>query len=157
MGAKASDEEDDSESLQEPKGMVRSAPGIVGDSESNKASKGEPKELKINGTVKVEMAKWFPNREKLARINATKEAIKKEEKEREEGKKKREEERKERKKERAKAKAAAQQAANSTAMSNTTSNSTAQAQKNSTIMVNSTVQTNQTKNVTAVAITDKPV
>lgn len=100
--------------------MVRSAPGIVGDSEANKASKGEPKELKINGTVKVEMAKWFPNREKLARINATKIAIKKEEEKREVDKKQREEDRKERKKERAKAKPKVQIASNATAMANQT-------------------------------------
>jgi hypothetical protein len=92
--------------------MPRTIPGIKASSESDKASKGEPKELKLNGTVKVEMAKWFPNREKIRRMNETKEKIKKEEEQRETDKKKREEDRKEKKKKRAEAKKAAQLLAN---------------------------------------------
>ena len=83
--------------------MVHSTPGIVGDSESNKGSNTEPRELKKNSTVKVEMAKWFPNREKIDRINATKEAIKKEEVKKVEDKKKREDDRKDAKKKRTEA------------------------------------------------------
>ena len=51
--------------------MPRTIPGIKAGSESDKAGKTEPKELKLNGTVKVEMAKWFPNREKIRRMNET--------------------------------------------------------------------------------------
>lgn len=84
--------------------MPHTVPGINSGSESIKGSGSEPKELKLNGTVKVEMAKWFPNREKLRRINETKEKVKKEGEQREVDKKKREEDKIERKKERAKAK-----------------------------------------------------
>jgi hypothetical protein len=111
-GYKKSDDEGNDEDLEEPKGMPHTVAPIKANSESNKASKGEPKELIVNGTVKVEMAKWFPNREKLKRINETKEAIKKEEEKREKDKKQREDDRKERKKERAKAKVKAQLLAN---------------------------------------------
>lgn len=101
VGYKASDDEGHDEDLEDPEGMPRTVPGVVGDSESNKASKGEPKELKLNGTVKVEMAKWFPNQEKLKRINETKKKVKEEEETREKDKEKRANETKERKKKRA--------------------------------------------------------
>lgn len=101
VGYKASDDEGHDEDLEEPVGMNHTIPGIVGDSESNKASKGEPKELKLNGTVKVEMAKWFPNQEKLKRINETKKKVKEEEEKRVIDLEKRGNETKERKKKRA--------------------------------------------------------
>ena len=102
-GYKASDDEGTDDDLKEPEGMVHSNwPGFKGDSEANKASDSEPKELKMNATVKVEMAKWFPNKEKVARINATKIAIKKEEEKRVADRKKRKEDMEERKKKRAK-------------------------------------------------------
>ena len=80
-GYKKSDDEGNEDDLEEPKGMLRSSPpGFTGDSEANKESKGESKELKMNSTVKVEMTKWIPNKVKEARMNATKKAIKEEEK-----------------------------------------------------------------------------
>lgn len=120
-GYKKSDDEGNDDDLEEPKGMVRSTPtGFTGDSEANKASKGESKELIMNSTVKVEMTKWMPNKVKEARMNATKKAIKEEEKQRKADKEKRKLEREERKKKReADRKKAAKAQLNTTAKAQT--------------------------------------
>ena len=101
VGMKPLDTSDDD--LLPPKGMSRSTPPAPpSGSEAEKPSKGEPKELKKNSTVHVEMIKMIPNKAKLARIA--------ERKRREEEEKKKKEEEKKKKEEEAKAKAAAQKA-----------------------------------------------
>merc|ERR1719231_326700 len=68
--------------------MNHTVPQLKGGSESEKESTGEPKELKKNSTVHVEMKKMIPNKAKLARIAARKKREEEEKKKKEEEKKK---------------------------------------------------------------------
>ena len=97
--------EESDEDLLPPKGMDRSpGPAVFqAGSESEKASKGEPKELKKNSTVHVDMIKMIPNKAKLFRIAERKRKEEEEKKKKEEeAKKKKEEEAAKKKEEEAK-------------------------------------------------------
>lgn len=79
--------------------MERGPQPFVANSESEKPSKGEPKELKKNSTVHVEMIKMIPNKAKLARIAERKKREEEEKKRKEEEEKKKKEEEKKKKEE----------------------------------------------------------
>ena len=88
VGMKPEDTSDDD--LLPPKGMTRGEGPFKAGSEAEKPSKGEPKELKKNATVHVDMTKMIPNKAKLARIAERKRREEEERKRKEEERKKNE-------------------------------------------------------------------
>ena len=82
------DTSDDDINLLPPKGMERGPAPFKAGSEAERPSKGEPKELKKNATVHVDMTKMIPNKAKLARVAERKRKEEEEKKRLEEERKK---------------------------------------------------------------------